>query len=81
MGELAGVMVVFWLLGLFVLVLWILLPFAVFGTKPKLDQILAEARQTNAYLKTLADQRRVLVEQQKLMVHRAPTQALPAPPT
>jgi hypothetical protein len=65
MNDLAGGFAVFYLIflivGFFALVLWIFLPFAVFGTKPKLDQILAEARQTNAYLKMLAEQRRPAV--------------------
>jgi hypothetical protein len=70
-AGLAGFMVIVWLVVLFAAVLWILLPFAVFGTKPKLDLIIAEARQTNALLKSLADQQRVLIDQQKLLLTRA----------
>lgn len=36
-----------------VLVLWICLPFAVFGTKPLLEQLLAETRTTNELLRKL----------------------------
>lgn len=57
-GTLAIFYIVFIVLALFAAVLWILLPFAVFGIKPKLDMLLAEARQTNAYLKALAEQQR-----------------------
>jgi hypothetical protein len=57
-GGIAIVYIVFVLLALFAAILWILLPFAVFGIKPKLDMLLAEARQTNAYLKALTEQQR-----------------------
>jgi hypothetical protein len=43
------------LIALLAAILWILLPFAVFGIKPKLDMLLAEARQTNAHLKALVE--------------------------
>jgi hypothetical protein len=74
-------MVIVWLVALFAAVLWILLPFAVFGTKPKLDLIIAEARQTNALLKALGDQQRVLIDQQKLLLSRSSSAArVLAPP-
>jgi hypothetical protein len=76
MGELAGAMVVIYLVVLVAAVLWILLPFAVFGIKPRLDQILFEARETNSLLKTLGEQQHVLIEQQKvLLLARAPVRA------
>ena len=37
-------------------ILWFLLPFAVFGTKPKLDQLIAETKKTNAELERLREQ-------------------------
>jgi hypothetical protein len=37
-----------WLLGLLIAVLWLLIPFAVFGIKPLLREILAELRKANA---------------------------------
>lgn len=77
MAETFGIFyVVIVLVVLFAAILWILLPFAVFGIKPKLDAMLTEARQMNALLKSLYDQQRVLVEQQKLMLPRT----LPAVP-
>jgi hypothetical protein len=82
MSEFAGVMVIFWIVALVAAVLWILLPFAVFGIKPRLDQILFEARETNALLKALGDQQRVLIDQQKLIIasgNHAPPR-LSAPP-
>jgi hypothetical protein len=81
MSDVASVMIVVWLVGIFVAILWILLPFAVFGTKPKLDLIIAEARQTNALLKAFGDQQRVLIEQQKLLLTSRSSHVpkLPAP--
>ena len=35
------------LAALFVLVLWVLLPFAVFGSKPLLRELIAQQKQTN----------------------------------
>lgn len=50
MGGLAG-MYVAGVLFLTVLgIVWILLPFAIFGTKAKLDTLIAETRKTNALL-------------------------------
>lgn len=53
---LSNVGVVELLMVLFLVVLaipWFLLPFAVFGTKSKLDELISEARQTNAELEKL----------------------------
>jgi hypothetical protein len=45
-----GLMLLFWLLGLFVVVAWILLPFAMFGIKPLLRDVLAATKETNRLL-------------------------------
>ena len=45
-----GVMLVFWLLGVFVVIAWILLPFAMFGIKPLLRDLLEATRETNRLL-------------------------------
>ncbi len=68
MGNLFGASLVLTLVFLFVGVLWILLPFAVFGTKPLIEKAIKEAQAANAQLKQLVDQQRVLVEQQKLLI-------------
>ena len=68
MEGLAGMGVALVLVGLFVGVLWILLPFAVFGIKPMITQAIAEAKQANMQLKALIDQQRVLIEQQKVII-------------
>ena len=41
-------MVFVWLLGLLVAILWVFIPFAVFGIKPLLREILAELKTANA---------------------------------
>ena len=43
-------MFVFWLLGMFVLIAWILLPFAMFGIKPLLRDLVAATKETNRLL-------------------------------
>lgn len=50
-------------LGIFVLIfllllglLWFLLPFAIFGTKAKLDAIISESMRTNELLKSLVSE-------------------------
>jgi hypothetical protein len=47
------VMTVATILGFVVLVLWLLLPFAVFGTKPRLERIEFELQRTNRLLERL----------------------------
>ncbi|KHL54774.1 hypothetical protein [Xanthomonas cannabis] len=42
--------------GLVLSVLWLLVPFAVFGIKPLLGQLLAEQRKTNTALATMSQQ-------------------------
>ena len=37
-------------------ILWIILPFAVFGTKAKLDEIISESQKTNTWLEELITQ-------------------------
>lgn len=49
-AGLAGLYVVLAIFGLIMTVVWIVLPFAIFGTKPLLRQILAEQRRTNELL-------------------------------
>ena len=41
---------------LFVAVLWLLLPFAVFGIKRRLDKILVENERSNSLLRSMARQ-------------------------
>jgi Tfp pilus assembly protein PilO len=52
MGEISdGVVVVVVVLFLFVLaILWFLLPFAIFGTKDKLSELIAETKKTKEQL-------------------------------
>lgn len=63
MNELAGLgvflSVALFLLGLVVAILWICMPFAIFGTKPLLRELIAEQRKTNQYLAAAAASDRV----------------------
>ncbi len=53
MSGLGTLTLVTTLLLIVVAILWILMPFAVFGTKPKLDEAIAELKKTNAKLDEL----------------------------
>jgi hypothetical protein len=52
-AMLGSLTMVLMLVALFVLVLWVLLPFAVFGSKPLLRELLAEQKQTNELLRSI----------------------------
>ena len=45
-----------WLFMMFVAVLWVLLPFAVFGIKRRLDKILVENERSNSLLRSMSRQ-------------------------
>lgn len=77
MGAAGGVFGIYVVFLLILGVLWFFLPFAVFGTKPKLDAMLVELRKLNKTMETMSAQQRVLVEQQKLLI---PAGRLPPPP-
>jgi len=63
---------------LFILaILWILVPFAIFGIKPILSQILGEQRKTNQHLAALAIQAQPVT--QPGTSHPAPSTRPPAP--
>jgi hypothetical protein len=51
LGGGAGVAIVLFLVVL--AILWFLLPFAIFGTKDKLSELIAESKKTNEELKAL----------------------------
>ncbi|HWT18580.1 MAG TPA: hypothetical protein VN280_06660 [Variovorax sp.] len=55
MNSMLGAGVVMWLIAIFIAILWILMPFAIFGTKPLLRQLLAEQKRTNKLLAEAAD--------------------------
>ena len=51
MGAAAGGMMIVWVLVLaLIAILWILMPFALFGTKPLLRTLIAEQKKTNELL-------------------------------
>lgn len=45
-----GLYLAMWILGVIVAICWIILPFAIIGTKPLLRQLIAEQQRTNALL-------------------------------
>lgn len=47
--------IVVFALGVAIVIAWIVLPFAVFGTKDLLEQLLSEAKRTNTLLDRLAE--------------------------
>lgn len=57
-GVGAAVTVGLLLLALVVSILWICMPFAIFGTKPILRELLAEQRKTNKLLSEAAERAR-----------------------
>jgi hypothetical protein len=54
MGALGGLMVIVWLFLFILAVLWFLMPFAVFGTKGVLKELIAEQKKTNRLLEEAA---------------------------
>lgn len=50
MESIAGALATFWILALILVIIWIALPFAVFGIKPLLRQLIQEQRRTNELL-------------------------------
>jgi hypothetical protein len=67
-----GIVIFVFLLALSIL--WFLLPFAIFGTKDKLNALIAESRQTNAELV------RIAAELQATRALMGQTRVAPAPP-
>lgn len=57
MGEAIGGLGIIWILFLFILgVLWFLLPFAIFGTKDRLRDLIEESRRGNQELAAIRKQ-------------------------
>ena len=52
-SETVGIIIILSLLAVVVMILWIFLPFAVFGVKAILKDILAEQRRTTSAVSTL----------------------------
>ena len=65
MDGFTGVYLLLLLLGLFVLILWIFLPFAVFGVKDKLNQLIAQGKANNETLQELVQEFRAIRTRQR----------------
>jgi hypothetical protein len=50
MEGFGGFLVVMWLFGLVLAIAWVILPFALIGTKPLLRELIREQRRTNELL-------------------------------
>jgi len=55
MEHMLGVGAALWILALFIAILWILMPFAIFGTKPLLKTLITEQKKTNKLLEAAAE--------------------------
>jgi len=62
---LASFVIFFFFAGAVVLVLWIMLPFAVFGTKGLVREALAEQRETNRLLRAILEQSSLAGDKEK----------------
>ena len=52
MGEAgAGLVITAVLIGIVIMIMWIVLPFAIFGIKPLMHKLIAEVQKTNELLK------------------------------
>lgn len=54
MEQMAGVMIVVWILGAVMAVGWLILPFALIGTKGLLRDLIFHTKQTNELLRAAA---------------------------
>ena len=54
LGGSAGILIVLFLVVL--AILWFLLPFAIFGTKDKLSELISESKRTNDELKAIREE-------------------------
>jgi predicted PurR-regulated permease PerM len=57
MGAMGGLMTILVILGFIVAVLWVFMPFAVFGIKDLVRDAIAEQKKTNALLERLIAQK------------------------
>lgn len=57
-GTLLGLGAIVWIIAVVIAILWICMPFALFGTKPILRELLAEQRKTNKLLAEAAERAR-----------------------
>jgi heme exporter protein D len=64
MGSAMGGLTIVWaIIVLVIAVLWVLMPFAIFGTKDLLRQLIREQKKTNELLQAQADRAKAIREQ------------------
>lgn len=71
MEGMVGLMMVMWLAVAVVVVLWICMPFAIFGTKPLLRALIAEQKKTNELLAAAAARSKSPMEVVLVSTHKA----------
>lgn len=75
-GLIIGGFSIYYLLALILTIVWILLPFAIFGTKKRLNQIVEETSETNILLEEILAEivghDRISGDEQSLRVLRRP---------
>lgn len=71
MEGMVGLMMVMWLAVAVVVVLWICMPFAIFGTKPLLRALIAEQKKTNELLAAAAARSKSPTEVVLVRTHKA----------
>jgi hypothetical protein len=59
MEHMLGVGAALWILAFFIAILWILMPFAIFGTKPLLKTLIAEQKKTNKLMEAAAERHKL----------------------
>lgn len=67
-----GVLIALVVVVLLLVLVWILLPFALFGVKPLLRRLLAEQQRTNELLQQVADARAALAPARRLEAQPSP---------
>ena len=70
MEALGAFVAIAWLFLIVLGILWIAMPFAIFGTKPILRELLAEQKKTNKLLQDQADRAKAIREKAELLSAR-----------
>lgn len=70
MEALGAFVAIAWLFLVVLAILWIAMPFAIFGTKPILRELLAEQKKTNKLMQDQADRAKAIREKAEALTSR-----------
>lgn len=70
MEALGAFVAIAWLFLVVLAILWIAMPFAIFGTKPILRELLTEQKRTNKLLQDQADRAKAIREKAEALGQR-----------